>query len=182
MGVGPEAAPTYSQLEDLAYRVYKRPLALFFFPEPPEEQDPHHSFRTMPEFEIEDLSADTRYKIRQAHALQLSLYELNGGTNPAPKKIFRDLHVEAPTNAAQVAARIREPGITVARQRGWRDSTAALKEWRDAIEDKGVFVFKNSLKQKEVSGFCLFDTQFPVIYVNNGAGFRLVSALLSSTS
>jgi Zn-dependent peptidase ImmA (M78 family) len=153
----------------LAYRVYKRPVALFFFPEPPEEKDPEHSFRTLPDFEIEDLSADTRYKIRQAHALQLSLYELNGGTNPAPEKIFTDLHVQIPINAANVAAKTREYlGITVERQRRvWKDSTVALKAWRDAVEEKGVFVFKNTFKQKEVSGFCLSDSEFPVIYVNN---------------
>jgi Zn-dependent peptidase ImmA (M78 family) len=165
----PEAAPTYPQLEDLAYRVYKRPVALFFFPEPPDEEDPKHSFRTLPDFEIADLSADTRYKIRQAHALQLSLYELNGNTNPAAQKIFVDLHVQAPTDAPNVALKAREYlGITLDEQRSaWRDSTAALKAWRDAVEEKGVFVFKNTFKQKAVSGFCLSDDTFPLIYVNN---------------
>src|SRR5947208_31150 len=57
------SSPTYAQLEALAYKVYKRPVALFFFPEPPEEIDPEHSFRTLPEFEIEELTSDTRYKI-----------------------------------------------------------------------------------------------------------------------
>ena len=41
-------SPTYAQLERLAYEVYKRPLALFFFPEPPEEESPAESFRTLP--------------------------------------------------------------------------------------------------------------------------------------
>ncbi len=31
-------SPTYIQLEKLAYQIYKRPIALFFFPEPPEEE------------------------------------------------------------------------------------------------------------------------------------------------
>jgi len=31
------SAPTYAQLEDLAYRCFKRPLAVFFFPDPPQE-------------------------------------------------------------------------------------------------------------------------------------------------
>ena len=34
-----ESAPTYAQLEKLAYDLYKRPLALFFLPEPPQEVD-----------------------------------------------------------------------------------------------------------------------------------------------
>ncbi len=33
-------APTYIQLEKLAYEIYKQPVALFFFPEPPEEETP----------------------------------------------------------------------------------------------------------------------------------------------
>jgi len=45
------ASPTYVQLERLAYEIYKRPLALFFFPEPPEEETPAESFRTLPEKE-----------------------------------------------------------------------------------------------------------------------------------
>ena len=46
-------SPTYIQLEKLAYKVYKRPLALFFFPEPPDEEMPQQSFRTLPEYEID---------------------------------------------------------------------------------------------------------------------------------
>ena len=30
-----EASPTYIQLEDLAYEIYRRPIALFFFPNVP---------------------------------------------------------------------------------------------------------------------------------------------------
>ena len=33
-------SPTYAQLERLAYEIYKRPLALFFFPKPPQEETP----------------------------------------------------------------------------------------------------------------------------------------------
>ncbi|MEO8216120.1 MAG: helix-turn-helix transcriptional regulator, partial [Acidobacteriota bacterium] len=36
---GGNSAPTYVQLEKLAYKIYRRPLALFFFPEPPEEPE-----------------------------------------------------------------------------------------------------------------------------------------------
>ena len=42
------SAPTYVQLEKLAYQVYKRPVAVFFFPEPPEEADKIAEFRTLP--------------------------------------------------------------------------------------------------------------------------------------
>ena len=38
----------YSQLEILA-KIYERPVAIFFFPEPLEEETPEQSFRTAPE-------------------------------------------------------------------------------------------------------------------------------------
>ena len=48
-------APTYSQLEKLAYQLYRRPLALFFFPSPPAEREPKQSFRTLPDADREGL-------------------------------------------------------------------------------------------------------------------------------
>ena len=65
------SVPTYSQLEILAYTLYKRPVAIFFFPEPPDEPEPSQSFRTLPESEIKKLQPDTRLAIRQAQAMQI---------------------------------------------------------------------------------------------------------------
>lgn len=76
------ASPTYAQLEQLAYEVYKRPLALFFFPEPPEEETPKQSFRTLPEAEISRMEPRLRYLIRQARVMQINLAELNDDVNP----------------------------------------------------------------------------------------------------
>jgi Zn-dependent peptidase ImmA (M78 family)/transcriptional regulator with XRE-family HTH domain len=161
-------APSYPQLETLAYKIYKRPLAVFFFPVPPPEEDPKTSFRTLPEFEIEELSAETRLRIRHARALQYSLEELNEGKNPAEHKIFVDLHAGPKASPSEMAAKVREYlGIDSAVQRAWKDTEQALKAWRRAVEDKGIYVFKNTFKQKDVSGFCLYDAEFPIIYVNN---------------
>jgi Zn-dependent peptidase ImmA (M78 family) len=162
-----EKAPTYAQLEALAYQVYKRPIALFFFPEPPDEPAPEHSFRTLPETEIEELSADTRFKIREARALQLSLYELNQGKNPQPALIFRDLPARG-RPADQIAQEVRSYlSIDFSTQEAWRTPDEAFKAWRQAVEDKGVFVFKDAFKQGDISGFCLYDAEFPVISINN---------------
>ena len=54
-----KSAPTYAQLEKLAYSLYKRPLAVFFLPVPPPEPDIKQEFRTLPDFEIDQLAADT---------------------------------------------------------------------------------------------------------------------------
>lgn len=162
------SSPTYVQLEKLAYQIYKRPIALFFFPEPPTEADPEHRFRTLPDFELADLVPDTRYKIRDGLAKQLALHELTGGVNPAEKKVFRDLAATPSSDPGKVGAAVRAYlGISVETQRSWKGVTAALDAWRKSIEAHGVFVFKASFSQREVSGFCLYGEEFPVIYLNN---------------
>src|SRR5262245_8927516 len=70
-------APTYGQLEKLAYELYKCPLAVFFFPEPPNEPDAQGDFRLLPGEEVDRFAPDTRFAIRQAVALQESLRELS---------------------------------------------------------------------------------------------------------
>ena len=60
------AAPTYVQLEKLADK-YKRPVALFFFPEPP--QEPNFADRSaLRSFEIEQL--DPRYPYSVASGIR----------------------------------------------------------------------------------------------------------------
>ncbi len=187
-----DAIPTYSQLERLAYVLYKRPVALFFFPEPPVEPDPHRSFRTLPDFEVDSLSPDTRLAIRQALARQFALRELTGGRNPSARMILRDIHIGPHTDAMEGARAIRGYlGVTLEEQVGWKGSAdQALERWRRIVQECGVFVFKRAFAQKDVSGFSLLDSEFPVIYLNNGTPgtrqlftlFHELAHLLLSTS
>lgn len=164
-----EGVPTYNQLEKLAYQLYKRPLAIFFFPEPPEEPDAGESFRTLPEFEIRNLLPDSRYAARLAKAMQIALRELNDGVNPSSKRVFRDIHIDTDTvSPAHAASTVRQYlAVPLDEQVSWKGHAEALKNWRDIIQDHGVFVFKRPFKQKDVSGVCLHDDEFPVIYLNN---------------
>ncbi len=160
-------SPTYVQLERLA-SLYKRPVALFFFPEPPEEPEVQREFRSLSNSELKALDPHTRYLLRIAHAYQLSLTELNDGRNPDAKKIFRDVQCPDLDSVTEVAQEIRKYlEIDVATQAAWRSSDEALKAWRDAVEQVGVYVFKDSFKQKSISGFCLVDDEFPLVFLNN---------------
>jgi Zn-dependent peptidase ImmA (M78 family) len=161
-------SPTYVQLEKLAYQLYRRPIALFFFPEPPDETEPLKSFRTLPQNELQALSSDTRLALRQARAMQLALYELTGSHNTASNSIFRELRLREKSNVNQAANNIRNYlGVPLHEQLAWKDSRHALNNWREAVQNAGIFVFKRSFKQKDISGFCLLDEEFPVIYLNN---------------
>jgi len=163
-----DAFPTYHQLERLAYSLYKRPIALFFFPQPPKEPDPRESFRTLPDSEFELLLPDTLHTIREAQAMQLALHELTDGRNPSERLIFRDLALDPDWDAVKAAEIARDYlGVSLDAQSSWQSPEQALEKWRDAVQDSGIFVFKRAMKQKDVSGFCLLDQEFPLIYLNN---------------
>jgi Zn-dependent peptidase ImmA (M78 family) len=164
--------PTYSQLERLAYEVYKRPLAVFFFPEPPEEITAKQSFRTLPEYEIQSMSVKMRLLLRKAQSFQLNLYDLYDGVNPSEKKITRDLKFSPNISAKEMGENIREYlGISIDTQTSFGNPENAFKEWRKLLEEFGLFVFKDAFQSNEISGFCLYDENFPVIYVNNSKPF-----------
>jgi Zn-dependent peptidase ImmA (M78 family) len=58
-------------------------------------------------------------------------------------------------------------GLDLKEQASWRSAHVAVKRWRERVEDVGLFVFKRPMKQKDISGFCLLDDEFPVICLNN---------------
>ncbi len=169
-----EGSPTYTQLEKLAYEMYKRPLALFFFPEPPEEEDIKKSFRTLPESELQAIPPKVHYLLRLAKVMQINLKELYDERTPAINPIIKATPFDK-SNLAQTAQNIRKQlGISIEEQKSWKDETIALANWRTALEKHGVFVFKESFKasgkgmpDSPYSGFCLYDKIFPIVYVNN---------------
>lgn len=175
------SAPTYPQLEKLAYEIYKRPLAVFFLPVPPEEAVPEHEFRTLPRADLQALLPDTHLRIRRAHAYQLGLKELFDNRNPVEEFIWRHIILTPDVPVSVQAQSIRDAlGISLDTQVSWQgDDDFALKQWRQAIENAGVFIFKDTFKQKEISGFCLVDREFPLIYLNNStAKTRQIFSLL----
>ena len=162
------ASPTYVQLERLAYEIYKRPLALFFFPEPPEEETPKESFRTLPQEEIDLLEPRLLYLVRRAKVMQENLRELFDGVNPAKKQVCSDITIHSSDTISDVAKAVREYlGVGLNQQYALTTNDKALKYWREVLEKHGVFIFKDAFKDDECSGFCLYDDVFPIIYINN---------------
>ena len=173
-----DESPTYIQLERLAYDIYKRPVALFFFPDVPDEDAVEQSFRTLPEQELQRMPPRILFLLRRARVFQLNLAELYDGVNPANRQILRDLTFVPSVEVSEMADQVRAYlGIDLTEQQSWDDVDYALKRWRTVLEDHGVFVFKDSFNppgkkkadsvESTFSGFCLYDTDFPVIYVNN---------------
>lgn len=173
-----DAFPTYVQLEKLAYKIYERPIALFFFPEPPEDEDLEKSFRTLPGAMLNELPPRICRLLRKAEVLQLNLYEIYRNRNPAKKFVLRELNFSTSISANEMAATVRDYlGIGLYDQQSWSTAGTAMARWREVIENLGIFVFKDSFippgrgrsdgRESAYSGFCLHDSEFPVIYINN---------------
>lgn len=160
------SSPSFPQLEKLAKK-YKRPTAIFFFPEVPQEESLDRSFRTLPEQQIENIKPHLRFLIRKAKAMQINLQELNDGKNPAKHFLLRDFNV-ADKNIDAVARELRDYfGVDLSTQQEYKHPDTAFKQWRSVVERHGVFVFKDAFKDSGVSGFCLYNDVFPIIYINN---------------
>jgi Zn-dependent peptidase ImmA (M78 family) len=161
--------PTYPQLELMA-AAFKVPVAVFFFPEPPQLPPIEETFRTLPEAELSALEPRIKLLLRKAKALQLNLSELNGGRNPAKRLITRDLKFPINVQASAMAESVRQYlGVPLEEQTSWNTVEIALERWRAKFADVGVFVFKDQFRSPRFAGFCLTDEEFPIIYVNNTA-------------
>lgn len=162
-----DSYPTYPQLEKLADK-FKVPIAVFFFPEPPDIPPISETFRTLGSEQFESIPPRVRLLLRKARTFQMGLEELNNGRNPASRLITRDLSFAPNSSVERIANDIRNYlNISLEQQFSWRDNEDALDNWRQALLEVGVYVFKDQFRQDNYSGFCLYDDEFPIIYVNN---------------
>jgi len=145
--------PTYKQLERIAYDVLKVPVAVFFFPSPPEESIAQ-SFRTLPDFVVDNFSPEFIKVLRRAAALQVRVEELHEGINPSTQRVFEDITVGQSESATKLSSTVRDYfGITLKWQSCPDTYDLALKNWRDLIQDSGIYVFKEAFRDAHFSHF-----------------------------
>lgn len=164
-----EIGIAYTKLEALCDRLLKIPLAVLFMPEPPPIDDPVGNFRRLPEYERTRFSSDTLLKIRLAQTYQESVLQLLS-VDDAPQ-IHQDISPEG-ISVRELASRVRDYlGVDLDTQFGFTSTRAAFKYWRHALEEAGVFTFKDSFSDEFISGFCLLDETRPIIMINNSNSF-----------
>ncbi len=162
-----ESAPSYPQLEQMAEK-FKCPVAVFFFPKPPDVPALEQSFRTLTADDFAAIPRTVRAFLRKGQAMQINLAELNDGKNQAPRLITRDLKIATNASLDEIAVEVRKYlGVNLEEQARWESTEQALEAWRDAFAQVGVFVFKDAFRAKGYFGFCLYDDEFPIVYVNN---------------
>lgn len=163
------ARPSYAQLRDLADH-YRRSLALFYLPKPPQEEMLEEKFSSLPGKYVRALPPAMRLMVRQARVMQLNVAELNDGMpagKPASLMKCQVGSAEKP-DIKNLARRVRKClGITLEKQKGWQSDDIALRDWRACLVSCGIWVFTAPFGNDDYEGFYLPDEHFPVIYLNH---------------
>jgi len=158
--------PTLTTLEKLAYS-YKRPLAAFFLPAPPEEPPMPTDFRVLPEKQRRPLSKETRLAIRRARRVQslaTELMEMEGVESEPVANIGGTLLSDDPEITA-ARERDRIP-ITLDDQLSFGGLYEAFDKWREALESFNILVYQTRIPPEEARGFSLLDHMLPTIVVS----------------
>lgn len=160
-----EGRPTMVQLRKLA-RIYKRPLGVFYLPEPPRDIVPLHDFRRIPGKVAGVQSPELRFEVRRAQSrreLALDLHKAVGGL-PSTFALSATLSDEPEV----VGTAIRDAlGIQYEDQIKWTGWHDPFNAWRSALENASVLIFQaTTVAVTEIRGFSIAETPLPAIVVN----------------
>jgi Zn-dependent peptidase ImmA (M78 family)/transcriptional regulator with XRE-family HTH domain len=163
---GGSTRPSLPQLRKLA-TIYRRPLAAFYLPEPPQRFEVMHDFRRLSTDRVPlGSSPKLAYEIRRAFDRREWALELMESIAESPPSF----QVTAALNESieQVATRLREAiGVTLQQQESWRLDYDALKQWRTLLERVGVLTLQaTGIHLKEARGFSVSMKPLPVVVVN----------------
>ena len=170
-----------SQLRKLA-KVYKRPIAVFYLPEPPITFDALRDYRIIYGTQAKELSPNLRLEIRKAQyrrEVALEISELLGEQiKPFNDKASID---DDPDNLSEYIRGLLD--ISIEDQSKWKDSYEAFNSWKNAVEIMDIIVFQTAntskIDLKEMRGFSISENVLPVIVINskdqpNGKIFTLI--------
>lgn len=160
----PDSHPTLGQLRNLG-RAYKRPIAVFFLPEPPMDFQPLRDYRRLPGVIAGVESPGLRFAIRAAHARRDVALELLELEDSVPGFTARAELAEDPE---AVATRLRKLlGADGFQPATWRSAYDPLNAWRDAAEGAGTLVFQaQGVSLDEARGFSIAHMPLPAIVLN----------------
>ncbi len=176
-----EARPTIIQLRKVG-KIYKRPIAVFYLPEPPKEYQVIRDFRRLRGDDVASQSPELAFEIRHANARREIALELIAalGEEPAEFTLAASMADDAEVLSAKIRAFL---GIGIDTQAIWKPGYDSFNAWRAAFENAGMLVFQaSSVPLEEMRGFSISDMPLPVIVVNikdaiNGRIFTLFHEL-----
>jgi Zn-dependent peptidase ImmA (M78 family)/DNA-binding XRE family transcriptional regulator len=161
-----EEKPTLRQAEKLAV-IYKRPIGLFFLPQPPASIPLAAEYRRLPGIRPGKESPGLRTALRQLRRnREVAIDLLEENREPIPS--FR-LKAKLSDDKEQVGTRLRHVlEISVSEQQSWSSEHEAWRNWRDRAERLGLLVFQVAgVPLEELRGVTILSEPLPVIGVNS---------------
>lgn len=175
-------APTIAQLRKAA-EVYKRPLGVFFLPEPPRDFDAMRDFRRHVGAAAGKWTPELHGEYRRALAQREAGLELAEIDDMPPPTTWRLEPLPTDDEAIAAAARallLAQGPLPLPTGAGTKFEH--LNAWVAALEEAGVLVMATSggqVSPSEMRAFSIYDDTLPVIMVNgsDSARGRLFSLL-----
>lgn len=171
-----DVRPTVAQLRKLV-PIYRRPLAVFFLAEPPED------FDTLRDFRRQDLPARASWSVelhdeyRRAHEQREQALELSEIDDAPPATTWHLTTV--PDDVEETAAVLRSTVLgssQLALPRGFASPYDHANTWINGLENSGVLVMatrgKPGISRSEMRAFSLYFDSLPVIVVNGADSIR----------
>lgn len=157
--------PTIRQAQKLA-KAYRRPFALFFLPDVPDDFQPLQDFRKAGS---KDLSTSSIFIVREIQQKQAWISEINEENNENKVPFIGRYSIK--DNPRIVAKDIlKELNINPLNYK----SNNPILEWIDKAESHGVFISRTSfihsrlkLDSYEIQGFAIADNYAPFVFINS---------------
>lgn len=164
-----ERRPTIARLR-VAATVYKRPLGVFFLPEPPTDFDAMHDFRRLNDTAIREWSPELHGEYRRAQTQRENALELSEIEDERPPTTWRLERLPDGDEALAKAARSRlldHAPLQMSNKGG--SPYGHLNVWTTALEEAGVLVLatqRGGVSVGEMRAFSIYFDVLPVIVVN----------------
>lgn len=163
---GGAARPSLPQLRKLAL-IYRRPLAVFYLPEPPLRPQVMHDFRQLSaRTPTPEDSPDLAFEIRRAYDRREWALELMDDIEGTPPTFM--VKANAQDDVEATARKLRDALGAAGAERGqWSTDYEALKHWRLLLERAGMLTFQaTGLDIEEARGFSISMQPLPVVVAN----------------
>lgn len=157
---------TLRQAEKLA-KLYGRPVATLFLPEPPAEEPQDTQFRRLPGAPAPPWPAPMRLLARRIRERQDAAIELYEALDEAPPWTANAQGLVARDRASLPRLAREVLGVGRDEQTSWSEKYAPLRAWTDAVEAQGILVMQDgSMPVQEMRGFASIDSAVPVVVAN----------------
>lgn len=163
-----EKLPTINQAKKFAKKV-KIPYAWLFLAAPPEKYKlpKNTDYRTFSNQAISDYSIELQHLLADVSMRRDAMIELYTEMDIPLSRFEQYMDVKTSDNAS-IAQTIRSLlGITLEKQRQFKNSSEAFSYYMEALSAIGILVFQAAKVDKAVMrGMSIYDPVFPIIVVN----------------